>query len=57
MFDRVHPKDVQDLEVTVSYEDGDLSIEVYLVAPGYDEEKITREAVQKGFSLADRILK
>lgn len=50
---RVSPKDIEDMEVTVSYEDGDLSIEVYLDAPG--SEDIVEDAVREGFLLADRL--
>lgn len=38
VFSRLRTSDVDDLDVTVTFEDGELTVDVYLLAPDVDEE-------------------
>jgi hypothetical protein len=55
VFSRLKQSDVDDLDVTVSFEDGVLTVDVYLLAPDVDEdiEQIADDAALAGRAAVD----
>jgi len=55
VFSRVKQSDVRDIDVAVSFEDGVLTVDVYLNAPeaGVDEETLADEAARVGQEAVD----
>lgn len=57
VFSRLGRSDVEDLDVTVTYEDGVLAVDVYLLAPDVDEdvEEIADDAALAGRAAVDEL--
>jgi len=55
VFSRVKQSSVRDLDVTVTFEDGVLTVDVYLNAPdaGVDEDELADEAARVGQEAVD----
>lgn len=54
IFSEIGSKNIEDYEVNVTFEDGDLEIDVYINAPGYNDE-IAMRAVEVGHERAEEL--
>ena len=55
VFSRYSQSEVRDVDVTVTFEDGQLEVDVYLDAPG-DAEQVAEDAVLAARRAADDLL-
>ena len=55
VFSRYSQSEVRDVDVTVTFEDGQLEVDVYLDAPG-DAEQVAEDAVLAARQAADDLL-
>jgi hypothetical protein len=55
VFSRYSQSEVRDVDVTVTFEDGQLEVDVYLDAPG-DAERVAEDAVLAARRAADDLL-
>jgi len=57
VFSRIDRAEIRDLDVTVTFEDGQLEVDVYLDAPeAADAERVAEDAVLAARSAADDLL-
>jgi len=57
VFSRIDRTEIRDLDVTVTFEDGQLEVDVYLDAPeASDAERVAEDAVLAARSAADDLL-
>jgi hypothetical protein len=56
VFSRYSRSDVADLDVTVSFEDGVLEVDVYLDAPSGDPEQVAEDAALAARGAVDDLL-
>lgn len=52
-FDR---DEIDDLDVTATFEDGELTLEVYLHVEGVDTAPVVTEAIERGTAAVDELL-
>jgi hypothetical protein len=57
LFDRLDRSEIQDYDVTVSFEDGQLDVDVYLHAPDSDvpTDRLTEDAVLAARDAVDEL--
>ena len=55
VFSRYSQSEVRDVDVTVTFEDGQLEVDIYLDAPG-DAERVAEDAVLAARRAADDLL-
>lgn len=48
-------EEIDDLDVTASFEDGELTLEVYLHVEGVDTAPIVTEAIERGTAAVDAV--
>ncbi len=51
-----HPEEIDDLDVTASYEDGELTVDAYLHVAGEDTADIVTEAIEAAATAVDEEL-
>lgn len=51
----VDPEEIDDLDVTVTFDDGELTIDIYLHVPGKDSAPIVTEAIEAGTAAVDEL--
>lgn len=58
VFSRLPTAAIEDLDITVSFEDGDLEVEVYILAPESDAdvEQVAEDAALAARGAADELL-
>lgn len=50
------PETIEDLDVTASFDDGELTIDVYLLVPGEDTADVVTEAIERATDAVDEIV-
>lgn len=55
ILEHFDPEEIDDLDVTARFEDGELTLEVYLHVEGIDTAPIVTEAIERGTEAVDEL--
>lgn len=56
ILEHYDPEAIEDLDVTARFEDGELTLDVYLLVPGEDTADVVTEAIERGTAAVDELL-